>query len=97
VTVLVQIVETSLLGLSKFSINVMMTWRLGPERCFSADPLRRKVARDLCEGVKELPLVCPHGHTDLNLLTIPDALSVCLPRFLLSATTTFLIGRCGLR
>ena len=39
---------------------------LHPDRHF--DPSTRKIARDLYEGVCELPLVCPHGHVDPALL-----------------------------
>ncbi len=39
---------------------------LHPDRYF--DPSTRKIARDLYEGVCELPLVCPHGHVDPALL-----------------------------
>jgi glucuronate isomerase len=38
------------------------------ERYFSSDPGQRQVARSLYEGVKDLPLVCPHGHVDPRLL-----------------------------
>ncbi len=44
---------------------------LPPDRLF--DPSRRGAARDLYEGVKDLPLVCPHGHVDPALLADPDA------------------------
>jgi glucuronate isomerase len=50
-----------------------MTWQLDSDRCFSPEPSQRKLARDLYEAVKDLPLVCPHGHVDPNLLANPDA------------------------
>ncbi len=58
---------------------------LHPERLLPADPVTRRVARDLYDGVRDLPIVSPHGHTDpawfatdipftdaANLLVIPD-------------------------
>lgn len=48
-------------------------WTLSPHRCFDADPARRQVATELYEGVKGLPLVCPHGHIDPFLLAEPNA------------------------
>jgi glucuronate isomerase len=35
-----------------------------PDRLFPAEPSLRAVARSLYEGVKDLPIVSPHGHTD---------------------------------
>lgn len=37
------------------------------DRYFSSDPTQRKIARELYEKVKSLPLVCPHGHVDPRL------------------------------
>ena len=37
---------------------------LDDDRFFDPDPTVRKYARELYERVKDLPLVCPHGHTD---------------------------------
>src|SRR5579863_2817841 len=34
-----------------------------PDRLFPADPGTRKIARELFEAVRKLPLVSPHGHT----------------------------------
>jgi glucuronate isomerase len=51
----------------------MTTWQLDENRCFSAEPSQRKLAQHLYESVKDLPLVCPHGHVDPNLLVNPDA------------------------
>lgn len=36
-------------------------------RFFSSDPTIRKIAWELYEGVKDLPIVCPHGHVDPRL------------------------------
>lgn len=46
-------------------------WTLDPDRLF--DPSRRDVARALYEEVKNLPLVCPHGHVPPRLLADPEA------------------------
>ncbi len=48
-------------------------WILSPDRLFNADPSRRGVAHALYESVKDLPLVCPHGHVDPELLADPEA------------------------
>ena len=39
-----------------------------PDRFFDPEPTVRKIARDIYEGVRDLPLVCPHGHVDPGLL-----------------------------
>jgi len=48
-------------------------WALSPDRCFDGDSARRAVARDLYATVKDLPLVCPHGHVPPALLANPQA------------------------
>ncbi len=58
---------------------------LHPDRLFPADERSRAIARSLYEGIKDLPIVSPHGHTDpawfalnepfpdpANLLIVPD-------------------------
>ena len=40
---------------------------LDSDRYFSANPEERRIARHLYEIVKDLPLVCPHGHVDPSL------------------------------
>ena len=58
---------------------------LHPDRLFPTDPTTRAVARALYAGVKDLPIVSPHGHTDpawfaqdapfsdpASLLIVPD-------------------------
>jgi len=45
---------------------------LHPDRFFESDPNVRRIARELYESVKELPLVCPHGHVDPRLLAVND-------------------------
>jgi glucuronate isomerase len=39
------------------------------DRYFSPDPAQRTIARQLYSLVKDLPLVCPHGHVDPRLLS----------------------------
>jgi glucuronate isomerase len=48
-------------------------WILSPDRCFAPDPSRRAIARQLYAGVKELPIVSPHGHVPPALLADPGA------------------------
>jgi glucuronate isomerase len=49
------------------------TWTLSPDRCFDPDPAQRGLARELYASVKNLPLVCPHGHVPPALLADPQA------------------------
>ena len=37
---------------------------LHPDRLFPVEPRARVIARSLYEGVRDLPIVSPHGHTD---------------------------------
>ncbi|SEQ38386.1 glucuronate isomerase [Loktanella sp. DSM 29012] len=37
---------------------------LDEDRLFATDPAVRTLARDLYDGVKDLPIISPHGHTD---------------------------------
>jgi len=48
-------------------------WTLSPDRCFDPDPARRTIARRLYAGVKDLPIVSPHGHVPAALLADPSA------------------------
>ena len=41
---------------------------LHEDRFFDADPTRRRIARELYEEVKLLPIVGPHGHVDPSIL-----------------------------
>jgi hypothetical protein len=58
---------------------------LHPDRLFPADPATRAIARSIYEGIKHLPIISPHGHTDpawfainapftnpTDLLIVPD-------------------------
>lgn len=44
-----------------------------PDRYFAADPAQRSIAKELYAQVKDLPLVCPHGHVPPALLADPNA------------------------
>ncbi|HEY0735964.1 MAG TPA: glucuronate isomerase [Herpetosiphonaceae bacterium] len=48
-------------------------WALSPDRCFDPNPAQRELARQLYTSVKDLPLVCPHGHVPPALLADPNA------------------------
>ncbi|GLV59339.1 uronate isomerase [Dictyobacter sp. S3.2.2.5] len=39
------------------------------DRYFASDPTQRQMARTLYAQVKDLPLICPHGHVDPRLLS----------------------------
>jgi glucuronate isomerase len=52
---------------------VIETWTLNPDRFFDPNPSRRSAARELYKSVKDLPLVCPHGHVPPSLLADQDA------------------------
>jgi glucuronate isomerase len=45
---------------------------LSPDRFFSAEPTQRKIARELYASVKDLPLICPHGHVEPALFADED-------------------------
>ena len=45
---------------------------MSDERYFSSDPAVRRIAGELYGAVKNLPLVCPHGHVDPRLFANPD-------------------------
>ena len=48
-----------------------------PDRCFSPGPSTRVVARELCQHVAALPLVCPHRRIELKVRSQPSG---CAPR-----------------
>lgn len=48
-------------------------WNLSPDRCLSAEPAQRGLARELYAEVRDLPLICPHGHVDPTVLSDPHA------------------------
>jgi glucuronate isomerase len=41
---------------------------LNDDRYFDSDPAVRRIARDLYDGIRDLPLICPHGHVDPAIL-----------------------------
>ncbi len=41
---------------------------LQPDRFFDSDPAIRRAAREIFDGTRGLPLICPHGHVDPALL-----------------------------
>jgi glucuronate isomerase len=43
---------------------------LDENRFFDSDPAIRRVARDLYQGVKNLPIISPHGHVDPKLFSL---------------------------
>lgn len=52
---------------------------LDEDRLFATDPEVRALARDLYEGVKDLPIISPHGHTDPRWFAENAAFPVSLP------------------
>src|SRR5205823_3883878 len=46
---------------------------LHEDRFFDSDPNIRRVARELYEEIRELPLICPHGHVESRLLADNDS------------------------
>ncbi len=42
----------------------MSKYNLHEDRFFNSDPVVRKLAREIYDGVKDLPIVSPHGHVD---------------------------------
>ncbi|HQY23602.1 MAG TPA: hypothetical protein PLL45_01890, partial [Thermoflexales bacterium] len=51
----------------------MSKWVLSPDRCFDPDPAQRSLARELYATVRDIPLICPHGHVDPALLADSNA------------------------
>lgn len=49
-----------------------MTAFLNPDRYFSPEPNQRAAVRELYDGVKDLPLICPHGHVDPRIFADSD-------------------------
>jgi len=50
----------------------MTSSTLHPDRYFCPDPSQRAAARELYAFVKDLPLVCPHGHVDPSYFAEAD-------------------------
>ncbi|MFL5383877.1 MAG: glucuronate isomerase [Longimicrobiaceae bacterium] len=53
---------------SRFSLDGAEPLHLHEDRFFDPEPSVRRVARELYESVRALPLVCPHGHVDARIL-----------------------------
>ena len=53
-----------------------------PDRLFPADSATRNIARNLYEGVRSLPIISPHGHTDPSWFALderfPDAVDLLI-------------------
>ena len=49
------------------------TQHLFADRYFDPDPAQRRIARELYETVRALPIVSPHGHVDPSLFADKDA------------------------
>jgi glucuronate isomerase len=45
---------------------------LHPDRCFDVDSSVRRIARELYEGTRTLPIVSPHGHVEARLLATDE-------------------------
>jgi len=48
-------------------------WRLSADRFFDPDPSVRGLARQLYDTVANEPIISPHGHIDIRLLSDPNA------------------------
>lgn len=60
----------------------MNTQLLDPDRLFPADTSQRGIARELYAGIKDMPIISPHGHTDPGWFAenkcFPEATSLLL-------------------
>jgi len=45
---------------------------LPEDRYFGPDPKQKEIAQQLYRRVKDLPLICPHGHVDPRMFADPD-------------------------
>ena len=41
---------------------------LHPDRCFEPEPAVRRIAREVFDATRDLPIVSPHGHVDAGIL-----------------------------
>ena len=46
--------------------------QLPDDRYFGPDPRQKKIAQQLYVTVRDLPLICPHGHVDPRMFADPD-------------------------
>ena len=60
----------------------MSNFEFHPDRFFDPEPSVRKIARELYENVKDLPIISPHGHVDPQILadnlSFPDPTELLL-------------------
>ncbi|HEX7589300.1 MAG TPA: glucuronate isomerase, partial [Anaerolineae bacterium] len=42
------------------------------DRYFDPEPRQKEIAQGLYERVKDLPLICPHGHVDPRMFSDPN-------------------------
>ncbi len=49
-----------------------MELTLPDDRYFNSEPRQKEIAMQLYAGVKNLPLICPHGHVDPRLFSDPN-------------------------
>lgn len=60
----------------------MSKFNLNKDRIFDPDPTIRKIAQELYEGSKDLPIISPHGHVDPSILaensSFPDPTELLL-------------------
>ena len=72
------------------------TLALNPDRLFPADARVRDIARDIYESVRELALICPHGHVDPQVLLdnapFPGPARACFSDAVVSADLRRLAG-----
>jgi glucuronate isomerase len=53
-------------------VNERPKTQLPDDRYFSPDPAQKRIAQQLFGTVRNLPLVCPHGHVDPRMFADPD-------------------------
>lgn len=51
---------------------MMSPYALNPDRFFDPNPEIRRIAGELYENVKDLPIISPHGHVDPKLLALNE-------------------------
>jgi glucuronate isomerase len=44
-------------------------WELNPARFFSSEPSQRKIAFEIYQNIKNLPILSPHGHVNIEMFT----------------------------
>jgi len=56
-------------GIARRTLSKRQPLELNEDRYFDPDPSIRRVARELYDETRSLPLICPHGHVDPTLLS----------------------------